>query len=43
MGTVGSAALLRSLVDLDVRDNEVAGVETLKIGVGRSVLTVHQQ
>lgn len=38
MSTVGAAALLGGLVDLDVLDNEVASVKTLGIGVGLSVL-----
>ena len=38
VGTVSSSALLGGLVDLDVLDNEVAGVETLGVGVGLSVL-----
>lgn len=38
VSTVGAAAALGSLVDLDVLDNEVAGVETLGVGVGLSVL-----
>lgn len=38
VGTVGAAAALGSLVDLDVLDDQVAGVETLAIGVGLSVL-----
>ena len=38
MSAVGTSALLGSLVDLDVLDDEVAGVKTLGIGVGLSVL-----
>lgn len=38
MGTVGASPSLRSLVDLDVLDNEVGGVETLAVGVGLGVL-----
>ena len=38
VGTVSAAALLGSLVDLDVLDDQVAGVETLGIGVGLGVL-----
>lgn len=38
MSTVGAAAALGSLVDLDVLDDQVAGVETLAVGVGLSVL-----
>lgn len=38
VGTVGAPALLGGLVDLDVLDDQVAGVETLGVGVGLSVL-----
>ena len=38
VGAVGSATLLGGLVDLDVLDDQVAGVETLDVGVGLSVL-----
>lgn len=38
MSAVCAAALLGGLVDLDVLDNQVAGVETLGIGVGLGVL-----
>ena len=38
MSTVRSSALLRSLVDLNVLDNQVAGVQTLGIRVGLGVL-----
>src|SRR4051794_35096257 len=38
VSAVGAAALLGGLVDLDVLDNQVAGVETLSIGVGLGVL-----
>jgi hypothetical protein len=38
VGTVRAAALLGGLVDLNVLDNQVAGVETLGIGVGLGVL-----
>lgn len=37
VGTVCASALLGSLVDLDVLDNEGTGVETLGISVGLSV------
>ena len=37
VGTVRPSPLLGCLVDLDVRDNEFAGVERLQIGVGLSV------
>lgn len=38
MSTVGASPTLGGLVDLDVLDDEVAGVETLGVGVGLSVL-----
>lgn len=38
MSTVGASPSLGGLVDLDVLDNEVTGVETLGVGVGLSVL-----
>ena len=38
VSTVGAPPLLGSLVDLDVLDDQVAGVETLGVGVGLSVL-----
>lgn len=38
MGTVCSATLLRCLVDLNVLDDQVAGVQTLGVGVGLCVL-----
>ena len=38
VGTVCAAALLGGLVDLDVLDNQVGGVETLGVGVGLGVL-----
>lgn len=38
VGTVCASALLWCLVDLDVLDDEVAGIETLGVGVGLSVL-----
>jgi len=38
VGTVGAAALLGGLVDLDVLDEEGGGVETLGVGVGFGVL-----
>jgi hypothetical protein len=38
VSTVGTSAALGSLVDLDVLDDKVAGVETLGVGVGLSVL-----
>ena len=38
MGTVCAAALLGCLVDLDVVDDQVGGVETLDVRVGFGVL-----
>jgi hypothetical protein len=38
VSTVGTSAALGSLVDLDVLDNEVAGVKALGVGVGLGVL-----
>lgn len=38
VSTVSAPSLLRGLVDLDVLDNQVGGVETLGVGVGLSVL-----
>ena len=38
VSTVGASPSLGGLVDLDVLDNEVTGVETLGVGVGLSVL-----
>jgi len=38
VGSVCSSSLLGCLVDLDVLDQQVVGVETLSIGVGFSVL-----
>lgn len=38
MSTVGTSPTLGGLVDLDVLDDEIAGVETLGVGVGLSVL-----
>jgi hypothetical protein len=38
VGTVCAPSLLRGLVDLDVLDDQVAGVETLGVGVGLSIL-----
>jgi len=43
VGTVCSAALLGGLVDLDVLDDEVAGIETLGIRVRLSVLEKTEQ
>lgn len=36
--TISASPLLGSLVDLDVLDDEVAGVKTLGVGVGLGVL-----
>ena len=38
MGTVSAPSLLGGLVDLDVLDDQVAGVQTLGVGVGLGVL-----
>lgn len=38
VGTVSASSLLGCLVDLDVLDDQVAGVETLGVGVGLSIL-----
>lgn len=38
VGTVSAAAALGSLVNLDALDDQVAGVETLGVGVGLGVL-----
>jgi hypothetical protein len=38
VGTVSAPSLLGCLVDLDVLDDQVAGVKTLGVGVGLSVL-----
>ena len=38
VSTVCSSALLGGLVDLDVLDDQVAGIETLGVGVGLGVL-----
>jgi len=38
VGTVSASPLLGGLVDLDVLDDEVAGVEALGVGVGLGVL-----
>jgi S-adenosylmethionine hydrolase len=43
VGTVCSAALLGSLVDLDVLDNEGTGVEALGVSVGLGVLEEVQE
>lgn len=43
MGTVSAAALLGGLVDLDVLDNEVGGVEALGVGVGLGVLEEREE
>lgn len=43
VGTVGSSALLGGLVDLDVLDDQGAGVETLGVGVGLGVLQELQE
>ena len=38
VGTVSAPALLGGLVDLDVLDDQVAGVETLGVGIGFGIL-----
>ena len=43
VGTVSAAALLGGLVDLDVLDDQVAGVKTLGVGVGLSVLEEREE
>ena len=43
MGTVCSSTLLGGLVDLDVLDHQVAGIETLGISVGLGVLEQTEQ
>lgn len=43
VSTVCAAALLGGLVDLNVLDNQVAGIETLGVGVGLSVLEQAQK
>lgn len=43
MGTVCPAALLGGLVDLDVLDDEIAGVEALGIGVRLGILEETEQ
>lgn len=43
MSTVCPPALLRRLVDLDVLDDQVAGVQALGVGVGLGVLQQREQ
>lgn len=43
MRTVSTSPLVRSLVDLDVLDDEVTGVETLGIGIGFGVLEQREE
>lgn len=43
VGTVCPAALLGRLVDLDVLDNQVGGVEALGVGVGLGVLEEREE
>ena len=38
MGTVCASSLLWCLVDLDVLDDEVGGIEALSVGIGFGVL-----
>lgn len=43
VSTVCASSLLRGLVDLDVPDDKVAGVEAFGIGVGLGVLQETEQ
>jgi len=43
VGTVSSSSLLGGLVDLNVRNNEVGGVETLHVGIGLSIAEETEQ
>jgi len=43
VGTVCASPLLGRLVDLDVLDDQVAGVQTLGVGVGLGVLEQREQ
>ena len=43
MSTVRTTALLGRLVDLDVLDDQVAGVQALGVGVGFGVLEQRQE
>jgi len=43
VGTVSTPALLGGLVDLDMLDDQVAGVEALGVGVGLGVLEEAEQ
>lgn len=43
MGTVRASSLLWCLVDLDVLDDQVAGVKTLGVGVGLGVLEEREE
>jgi len=43
VGTVGTSSLLWGLVDLDVLDDQVAGVKTLGVGVGLGVLEEREE
>lgn len=43
VSTVGTSATLGGLVDLNVLDDEVAGVKTLGVGVGLGVLQQSEQ
>jgi len=43
VGTVCASSLLWCLVDLDVGNNEVGGIETLNVGVGDGVLEETEQ
>jgi hypothetical protein len=43
VGTVCAAALLRGLVDLNVLDDQIAGVQSLGVGIGLGVLQQAEQ
>jgi len=43
VGTVCAAALLGCLVDLDVLDDQVGGVEAFGVGIGLGVLEEREQ
>ena len=43
VGAVGPSSLLRRLVDLDVLDDQVAGVEAFRVGVRFGVLEQTKQ
>lgn len=43
MGTVCASAAFRGLVDLDVLDDKIAGVEALGVGIGLGVFEKTKQ